>query len=56
MLINIQKYMCPNCGWTGYEEEMESDYMEGDGGESFSDCICPKCQLWWELKDYEMVK
>ena len=55
------KYKCPECGWIGTEDEMECDYIPGPPGEEYSEevwsnWICPKCHMWWQLEDYIEVK
>ena len=52
------KYQCPECGWVGTESEMGADYISGPEGEEFtgeswSNWICPSCNIWYEdLEDY----
>jgi hypothetical protein len=47
------KYRCPECGWVGTEDEMWGDYISDD---FWSKTICPGCEIWWCLDDYEIVK
>jgi rubredoxin len=54
--IDVTRYKCPDCGWIGTENEMEADYIGGYEGESWSNWICPQCQTWWRLDDYEVVQ
>ena len=52
----MKKYKC-ECGWIGYECEMEADFIQVDeGDEAWSNWICPSCGEWQELEDYEVVK
>ena len=50
-------YKCPECGWIGTERQMGSDYIAGEDGydETWSHWICPSCDRWLELDDYEVV-
>lgn len=53
-------YKC-KCGWIGPESEMVGDYYLENCGqdgeyEAWSNWICPRCGIWWELEDYEEVK
>jgi rubredoxin len=53
------KYKCPNCGWTGDEQEMllacRQNGVENDGDEICSLWICPSCKTWHQLKDYQVI-
>ena len=56
----MPKYKCPNCGWIGTENEMEADFFnftdeEGDYDEVWSNWICPSCDTWHQLEDYERI-
>lgn len=50
-----KKYRCSNeeCDWEGLEKEMGADY--GVEGQWFN-WICPKCECWYQLEDYEEIK
>jgi hypothetical protein len=56
---NSQKYKCPDCGWTGLENNMAADcYYCGsgeDGENAWCNWICPCCHTWFDLEDYEKV-
>lgn len=52
----ITRYQCLNCGWIGTEEEMDADYYETGDDECWSNWICPRCHIWYQLKDYKMVE
>ena len=47
-----QLYKCPDCdGQVTSEKEMVADYAsDGDGGEIWSNWICPHCGAWHTLK------
>jgi len=48
-----QKYKCPDCGWTGTEDEMKGDYLTmWPDDEVWTNCICPECEAWHDLDDY----
>lgn len=51
-----QQYRCLKCGWVGTEDQMFADSMASDEDEIWSNWICPRCQTWWLLKDYEEVE
>lgn len=48
-----RRYRCPECGWIGTEGEMEADALTN--GDGWSNWICPACQEWLQLGDYEPV-
>jgi transposase-like protein len=54
---NSQKYKCPDCSWTGLENDMAADYCGGQTADEFAWCswICPSCHTWFDLEDYEKV-
>jgi len=54
MQTDDTRYRC-ECGWEGTQDEMSGDYKEGIDGEWWSNWICPKCDEWWQLEDYEVV-
>lgn len=51
------RYCCPRCGWIGTEKAMLADYVPDDGTsvEVYSNWICPSCEEWLSLEDYELV-
>ena len=56
----MQKYQCPECNWTGTENEMDADhftYADEDGSwdEVWSNWICPQCATWHDLEDYKKI-
>ena len=55
--MSDKKYKCPECGWIGTEDEMQSDFLGGDDEmeEIWSDWICPNCGMWNMLESYEIV-
>ena len=55
------KYKCTVCGWIGAEGDMDADdyYVEYEDGcvdEVWSNWICPSCNTWQTLEEYEVVK
>ena len=42
-----QKWKCKECGWIGTQDSMDSDYVETEDDELWSNWICPSCFTWW---------
>lgn len=56
-LTKLVKYRCPECGWVGTENDMSADYLTfDDGGEIWSNNICPNCEAWHDIDDYEQLE
>jgi rubredoxin len=54
--MSEKRYRCPSCGWVGTEQDMQADFVPAsDGDEMWSNWICPKCETWWSLENYEVV-
>jgi hypothetical protein len=48
-------YTCPECGWSGPQEEMQASYFNDLGGAEWCETICPSCLTWMDLSEYEDV-
>ena len=50
------QYKCKTCGWIGYIDWMDSNewYDEENGEYGWCSTICPGCNTWWSLDDYEL--
>ena len=51
-------YRCRECGWTGREDQMQSNsaLSNPDGDEMFCGTICPQCRTWQELDEYDRLE
>ena len=49
-----QQYKCKECGTECTLDQMKSDFtIPGCGeDEEWSNWICPKCEVWFELDDW----
>jgi hypothetical protein len=51
------KYRCPGCGGECTIDQMGADYFicSEEGDEAWCNYICPHCETWQDLDDYEKL-
>jgi hypothetical protein len=51
------QYKCPNCGGHCTVDQMGADYciVSEEGDEAWCNYICPHCETWQDLADYEKL-
>lgn len=55
----MKKYKCPHCEHICTEEDFECEEIVHEGKEheeSFCDTICPSCNAWNDMDDWELVE